>query len=243
MLFSTELFSTAQVVQLRDPGTGRFAHSHGYQNKRQRSLLITSPEPGEGKTTVASNLAIALAQLGRSVLLIDADLRRPSLHKVFHLANAVGLSNYLMEELEIRRVQSSDVPGLDVLVCGPIPPNPAELVSSKRMQALLQKAEANYDFVVLDAPPLLSVEDPRILAALVDGVIMVVKSGATPRELVRRAGVQACQANAKLIGIVLNQIDPLNSDYYYYKQYRSTYGKNAMTAEENREESSVRIWD
>jgi capsular exopolysaccharide synthesis family protein len=216
--------------QFRDPKTGRFVKQNGRGGGSLRSLLVTSSEPGEGKTTVASNLAIALTQLGRRVLLIDADMRRPSIHRAFTLADHYGLADCLAGSQDWQPgVQPTDVPGLDVLVCGTIPSNPAELISSRHMQDLLEEAVEGYDFVIVDSPPLLDVADSRILSTLVEGTLMVVKGGATPRELIRRAGAEARDAGGNVIGIVLNQVSPLNSDYYYYfRYYRNTYGKGAM---------------
>lgn len=222
--------ANATDAQFRDPKTGRFVKQNGQEEGALRSLLVTSSEPGEGKTTVASNLAIALTQLGRRVLLIDADLRRPSIHRAFTLADHYGLADCLAGNQDWRpSVQPTGVPGLDALVCGTIPPNPAELISSIHMRAVLKEAVEGYDFVILDSPPLLDVADSRILSTLVEGTLMVVKGGATPRELIRRAGAEARDAGGNVIGIVLNQLSPLNSDYYYYfRYYRNTYGKGAM---------------
>jgi len=237
-LRTSVLLTTAEVAEPRDPETGRFVRPSEGPLHPLRSLLITSSEPGEGKTTVASNLGIALTQLGRRVLLIDADMRRPSIHRAFDLADHFGLANCLAENQDWHPgVQPTGVPGLDALVCGTIPPNPAELISSDHMRTLLGEAVAGYDFVILDSPPLLDVADSRILAALVEGILMVVKGGATPRELVRRAGAEARDAGGNVIGIVLNQINPLASDYYYYmRHYRSTYYRSAVAPQQTREE-------
>jgi len=222
--------NAAEAPQFRDPESGRFVKGNGEEPGSLRSLLVTSSAPGEGKSTVASNLAIALTQLGRRVLLIDADLRRPSIHRVFALADHHGLADCLAGNQDWRpAVQPTGVSGLDALVCGTIPPNPAELISSSHMQTVLGEAVEGYDFVILDSPPLLDVADSRILATLVEGTLMVVKGGATPRELIRRAGAEAQDAGGNVIGIVLNQLSPLNSDYYYYfRYYRNAYGRSAM---------------
>jgi capsular exopolysaccharide synthesis family protein len=230
--------NATEAPQFRDPKTGRFVKRNGQGGDSLRSLLVTSSEPGEGKTTVASNLAIALTQLGRRVLLIDADMRRPSIHRAFTLADHYGLADCLAGSQDWRPgVQPTDVAGLDVLVCGTIPPNPAELISSRHMQDLLEEAVEGYDFVILDSPPLLDVADSRILSTLVEGTLMVVKGGATPRELIRRAGAEAQDAGGNVIGIVLNQLSPLSSDYYYYfRYYRNAYGKRAMAPRRTQEE-------
>ncbi|MCI0664477.1 MAG: polysaccharide biosynthesis tyrosine autokinase, partial [Acidobacteria bacterium] len=141
-------------------------------------ILFTSGQPGEGKTTTAINTAISLAQLGSSVLLIDADLRRPSVHRVFKINHTHGLSTYLSRQVEIDSlILKLWVPNLSVLPCGPIPPNPAELISSERMKEALRILSAKYDHILIDSPPLINVTDPVILSTMVDGVILVVHAG------------------------------------------------------------------
>ena len=155
-----------------------------------RTLLITSSRPSEGKTTISVNLAISLAQLNKRVLLIDGDLRRPSVRKALELENSLGLVSYLTGQQEWRAaVRATGIGNLDALVCGLLP-NPAELLSSERMRTLLDEAREEYQFVLVDSPPLLNVSDARILARLTEGMILVVKGGETPRELALRA--QGC---------------------------------------------------
>jgi succinoglycan biosynthesis transport protein ExoP len=179
------------------------------------TLLVTSAQQGEGKTTVAANLAASLAQLGDSVLLIDADLRRPSLQKFFQVSRSTGLVNYLTGDSDWRSLVWQAAPiGISVLFCGPVPPNPADLLSSEYMRSLIREASKEYKFVVLDSPPLLNLSDSRILATLVDGVILVVGGGTTPRELVQRAYLSAVDAGAHVIGATINFADVRN-DYYY----------------------------
>jgi polysaccharide biosynthesis transport protein len=185
-----------------------------------RSLLVSSAQPGEGKTTVSTNLAISLAQLGQRVLLIDGDLRRPSVHRAFRIRDSLGVVSYLTGQPDWRpAVVKTTLPGLEVLVAGPVPPNPAELLSSDRMRKLIQEALEEYKFVVVDSPPLLNVADSRILATLVEGVVLVVKGGETPRELVRRAQACASEVGARLIGAVLNNVDMHREEYSYYRSY------------------------
>jgi len=189
-----------------------------------RTLLVTSSQPSEGKTTISINLAISLSQLGQRVLLIDGDMRRPSVRKAFHLDNSLGLVSCLTGQQDWRAaVRPSGLANLDALVCGPVPPNPAELLSSERMRLLLSEARAEYQFVVIDSPPLLNVADSRILATLVEGVVLVVKGGATPRELAQRAGAYARDVGANLIGVVLNNLDVRSDDSYYYRYYHYDY--------------------
>jgi polysaccharide biosynthesis transport protein len=193
-----------------------------------RSLLITSAQPSEGKTTISTNLAISMAQLGQRVLLIDADLRRPSLHRILHLDNARGIVSYLAgQETWNKVIQPSGVGNLDALVCGPIPPNPAELLSSERMMVLLREASQEYSLVILDSPPLLNVADSRVLATRAEGVVLVVKGGVTPRELAQRAEAYVTNVGANIIGVVLNDIDVRRDEYSYYSYHYDGYGMEA----------------
>jgi capsular exopolysaccharide synthesis family protein len=186
------------------------------------TLLVTSAQQGEGKTTVAANLAASLAQLGDSVLLIDADLRRPSLQKFFQVSRSTGLVNYLTGDSDWRSLVWKAAPiGVSVLFCGPVPPNPADLLSSEYMRSLIREASKEYKFVVLDSPPLLNLSDSRILATLVDGVILVVGGGSTPRELVQRAYLSAVDAGSHVIGAMINFADVRN-DYYYSGYHQET---------------------
>lgn len=191
------------------------------------SLLITSTQPNEGKTTVATNLAISLAQLGQRVLLVDADLRFPSLQRLFCVRKSLGLVSHLTGQQDWRAaVCPSGSPGLDLLLCGPVPPNPAELLSSKSMGAFINAAKSEYGFVILDSSPLLTLADSRILAALVDGVLFVIKSGATPREQVIQAQSGIRSAGANLIGVVLNNVTLHTNGYYGLGIYGSNGNGN-----------------
>ena len=198
-----------------------------------RSLTFVSAEPGEGKTTVASNLAISLAQLGKRVLLIDGDMRRPCVHKLFNIeGHSEGLVTYLTGDEEWQQlVRPTGITNLDCLVCGPVPPNPSELLSSDRMQMLIGAAMADYQFVLIDAPPLLNVADGRILATMVEGAILVVKGGFTPRELAQQAQLHIHDVGAHLLGVVLNNVDVRHNGYHYgysqYGGYGETNGRDA----------------
>jgi polysaccharide biosynthesis transport protein len=192
-----------------------------------KTLLVTSAKGGEGKTTVAANLAVSLAQLGEKVLLIDADLRRPSLHNFFGIPNTCGLVNFLTGNPDWQSLLSHPAPiGLSVLPSGPVPPNPADLLSSEYMPGLIREATKEYKFVVLDSPPLLNLADSRILATLVDGVILVVGGGITPRDLVHRAYASAMDAGSHVLGVTINFADT-RSDYYSYGYHPESDGRKS----------------
>jgi succinoglycan biosynthesis transport protein ExoP len=191
-------------------------------------LLVTSGKPGEGKTTTAINTAISLSQLGNSVLILDCDLRKPSVHKVLGIEPACGLSTYLSRDAKLIDVmQKVPIPNLWVMPCGPIPPNPAEMISSFKMKKLLRTLGENFDYIIIDSPPLLKVTDPVILSTLVDGVILVVQSGKSTRDVLRRARQELSLAGAKIFGVVLNNVDTPQGDYYGYYGNYSDYEREA----------------
>jgi polysaccharide biosynthesis transport protein len=189
-----------------------------------KSLLITSSLPSEGKTTTATNTAISLAQTGAKVLIIDADMRRPRLHSVFNVENGDGLSTILssnMTEKEILKVIKTDEGSkLSLLTSGPIPPNPAELIGSEQMAGLMKLLQERFTHVVVDSPPITSFTDGVLVASMVDGVILVVHSGKSSRQVVRRARQLLQDVGARILGVVLNNVN-LNSqdNYYYYQSY------------------------
>ncbi|MGG0590889.1 CpsD/CapB family tyrosine-protein kinase [Priestia megaterium] len=183
-----------------------------------KSIILTSTGPGEGKSTTASNLATVYAQQGLRVLLIDADLRKPTAHYTFRLENHVGLTNVLTKQSTLgQAVQGTEVPELFLLTSGPIPPNPAELLASNNMTELLKEMKQEFDMIIFDTPPVLAVADAQILANQVDGSILVVSSGKTDKEAGIKAKELLLKANAKLLGAVLNNRKmEEGSDYYYY---------------------------
>jgi len=190
-----------------------------------KTILFTSGQPGEGKTTTAINTAISLSQLGASVLLVDADLRRPTVHRVFKMKETSGLSTFLSRQVEIDPlIHKLWVPNLSVLPCGAIPPNPAELISSERMRELLRELWVKYDHILIDSPPLINVTDPVILSTMVDGVILVVQAGRSTREVVRRARQELSSVGAKIFGVVLNNLDIKREGYDSYSATYGSYG-------------------
>src|SRR5665647_1222391 len=182
-----------------------------------RSILFTSTNPGDGKSTIASNLAVVMAQAGNRVVLVDADLRKPVLHQIFEVDNRQGLTNCLLKEVEVESVLHNGlVDNLYVMTSGPIPPNPAEILNSSRTGQVLKQLLDNYDYVFIDAPPVLAVTDASILSTLVDGVVLVINSATTRTDLAREATEQFKKANARVIGVVLNQVKMDSNDYKYY---------------------------
>ncbi len=219
--------------------------------ERAKALVITSGGPGDGKTTTATNLALAIAQSGKRVLLIDADLRRPMLHKVFSLDAHKGVSTVLVGEATLAecvqqaRYDGKAVQNLDILVAGPKPPNPSELLDSDGMRGLLEEARTAYDRVLVDTPPVLFVADASILGAICDGVILVVKSAKNTRSLAARAREQLRSVKARVLGGVLNEVHVSRlgsyySDYYYYgySRYYHDYYKSYYSGEPDAAEAT-----
>lgn len=191
-----------------------------------RVVLITSSIPSEGKTTVATNLAAALSQRDVKVLLIDADLRRPTVHHRFGLSAKAGLTTVLANttRLEDTLQTSPDLPNLDILASGPVPPFPTEMIASERMAQILEEAKGKYEHIVIDSPPILSVTDGVILARLCDAVALVMRHGGASKHIVRRSRDLLLRAGAPVTGIILNAVDLSSPDYYgYYGYYRYSY--------------------
>lgn len=189
-------------------------------------ILVTSALPQEGKTTTSINSAIVLAQKGGRVLLIDADLRRPSVHKALGLGPRTGLSNVLTGNacLQPTIIQSSLLPSLFILAAGTPPPNPAELLASVQMRDILTELRDQYDHIVIDTPPTLSVTDAVVMSPSADSVILVIRSGQTSKQALRRARDILTRVNARIAGVLLNAADLKSADYYYYYEYRGKYG-------------------
>ncbi|HZF40981.1 MAG TPA: polysaccharide biosynthesis tyrosine autokinase [Blastocatellia bacterium] len=179
-----------------------------------KTILVTSCESGDGKTTTAINLAYSLCELGSRVLVIDADLRRPTAHKLLGIGRHLGLSNYLTTNTDVGKlVQNSSKPGLSLLTSGPIPSNPATLISSPKMKQLLELLNNQYDHILIDSPPLGYVTDALILSTMVDGVVLVAHGSKSKREVVRRAKYDLLSVGARILGVVLNNVDPKHYGY------------------------------
>jgi exopolysaccharide transport family protein len=229
---------TSYPVELITHGHPKSMLSEAYRNirtsillsfseKPPKRILLTSPNPAEGKTTTVINIAIALAQTGARVVIVDTDLRKPRIHKVFDKENGVGLSNFLSGRAELESlVKGTEIPNLFYIPSGPIPPNPSELIGSNLFKSMMVSLEERFDHIVLDSPPVLGFADSIILSTFVDGIILVVSGGKTPRETLQRAKEVLQQVNAKILGVIINRVDIHRSDYgYYYYRYHSYYGK------------------
>lgn len=188
-------------------------------NHDVRIIAVTSASPSEGKSTTAANLSIVLAQQGNEVLLIDGDLRKPTCHSAFELENHKGLTNALLSMGDWKDfIHDSVLPGLSLITSGTIPPNPADLLGTKQMDSFLQEARKKYDYIIIDTPPLLTVVDAQIVSQKSDGVVLVVEGGGTEKAKLLKAKNQLMQANANILGVVLNgmknKINKRDRDYY-----------------------------
>ena len=185
-----------------------------------KTIMVTSTKQDEGKTTTICNLAMVMTELKKRILLIDLDLRKPSVHKMFKLSNKKGLTDILKNKDDYKTYLNNVYPGLDVLSSGMIPANPAEIINSKALKELLKEVSQVYDYIFLDTPPVIMISDPIAISMFSDAVILAVKHGDTERDLAKRAVESLKQVNANIIGAVLNDI-PVSkqSNYYYYASY------------------------
>lgn len=191
-----------------------------------RSMVVTSAEPGEGKTTTVCNLAFAFAQSEKKTIIIDCDLRKPSIHKAFRLSNLIGLSDVLVGNIELDEAVNNYSDNLRILTSGKIPPNPSEMLDSKAMELLLEIIKSKYNVIIIDSPPIQAVTDAQILATKVDGVILVVKAESTNRNSVLQAKDLLNKVRGNILGVILNKVENIKGKYYYY------YGED----EENKSE-------
>ncbi|WHX40393.1 CpsD/CapB family tyrosine-protein kinase [Mesobacillus sp. AQ2] len=182
-----------------------------------QAIMVTSAGPTEGKSTTAANLAVVFAQQEKQVLLVDADLRKPTVHYTFNLTNTFGMTSVLSKQMQlVEAVDESDIENLSILTSGPIPPNPAELLGSKAMDLFLREAREHFDIIIFDTPPVMAVTDAQVIANKCDGSILVVYSGKTDMEEAAKAKEMLRNAKSKLLGAVLNHKKLQKSDYYYY---------------------------
>jgi len=179
-----------------------------------RTIMIASAVSGEGKTTTIGNLAVAYAQEGKKVLLMDTDLRKPAIHRMFNVPNHIGLTSVLSSQYKVTEVlRETGVEGLHVLTSGPVPPNPSEMIGSRKMHALLEDLKEEYDVILFDTPPVLAVSDALIISSLADGVILVVSAGKVKKDLVKKAKAHLEHVNARILGAALNNVQLSKGQY------------------------------
>jgi capsular exopolysaccharide synthesis family protein len=194
--------------------------------KEIQHIVVTSPGPQDGKTTVAISLAITMAQAGGRVLIVDTDMRKPRIHRSFGIKADQGISTAIMGNAMLKDViVHSEIPNLDILPCGPNPPNPAELLHTDRFREILAQIRQNYDKVILDAPPTGPVTDPAIIGSITDGVVLVLRAGHTTREAAAYARRHLADGGARILGLVINQTDRRSGRYGYGYSYYAPYGR------------------
>lgn len=185
-------------------------------DKEIKTMVVTSSEPGEGKSTTAGNMALSFSQSEKSVILIDCDLRKPSLHRKFKISNLVGLSDVLIGKEKMNDAVNEYSENLHILTSGKLPPNPSEMLGSKSMGRLLEELKSKYDIIILDSAPLQAVTDAQILSTKVDGTILVVRAEKTKRDSVQQAKALLDKVGANILGTVLNGVENTRKKYYYY---------------------------
>lgn len=192
-----------------------------------KTVAVTSALPGEGKTVTASNLAVTLAQSGKTVVIVDADLRRPRQHRIFRVKNTFGLTTYLTDSVAIKDViKSTEIPNLFLVNAGPIPPNPAELLGSEKMTRFIRMMAEECDFLLFDLPPMLEISDALVLGAKVDGMVLVVQGDKTSREALKKAREKLDLLKVRTLGVVINNVNMPHHGYSYYKEYYGGYHKS-----------------
>ncbi|OPA80646.1 capsular biosynthesis protein [Paenibacillus selenitireducens] len=182
-----------------------------------RVIMVTSSGPEEGKSTTLANLAVSYAQSDKKVVVIDGDMRRPTCHHTFNLSNQSGLSSIVTGQIEMQQaIKATEVDNLFVITSGPLPPNPSELLGSKRMNELLEQLKMNFDIIIIDTPPVLAVTDAQIISSKCDGVVLVIHSGKVKRDMAIKAKASLDHVRARILGVVLNNVKHKKEDMYYY---------------------------
>lgn len=181
-----------------------------------RVIVITSSVPGEGKSTTAGNLALSLAQSGNRVLLVDCDMRKPSIHKKFKISNIAGTAELLLRKKGFMEVAQEHNENLTIITAGKIPPNPSEMLASRAMAAFIEEMKEDFKYIILDTPPLQAVTDAQVLSTKADGVLLVVRAGKTKKETVLNSVDLIKKVQGKVIGTVLNGVENSKNNYYYY---------------------------
>jgi capsular exopolysaccharide synthesis family protein len=200
-------------------------------DKELKAIVVTSSVPREGKSEVSANLATAMVQVGRRVLLVDADMRHPSQHHIWELTNSVGLSNILVGEAELNAALREVMPGLDVLTAGVIPPNPVALLDSKRMASLIETFSKNYDFVIVDTPPLAGIADAPILGKMADGILLVVRPRVVDSANAKAAKEFLARSGQNVLGLVANGVIIKNEPDSYFYYTNEEYSKQASLSQ------------
>jgi succinoglycan biosynthesis transport protein ExoP len=197
-------------------------------DKPLKTILVSSPSPAEGKSVTIANLAVVMAQAGARVVIVDSDLRRPVMHRIFNLTNKEGLTNVLLQDRPLvdGYLQSTEVENLQVLTTGPLPPNPSELLGSQKMTDLIENLKEGADVVLLDSPPALPVTDAAVLSSKSDGVLIITDAGNTRRDTARRAKEDLMRVGANVLGVVLNKLSMRGGSYYYYYYYYYYYSRD-----------------
>jgi capsular exopolysaccharide synthesis family protein len=230
----SESTALAMIDDVRSPIAESYRHLRtslllSSAGQPPKTILVTSSQPSEGKTTTAINTAFMLAQTGAEVLIIDCDLRRPRLHAQFEVSNSRGLTTWLSGEKDLNNILQvcAKTPNLKILTSGPVPPNPAELLGSEEMRRLLGQLSERFAHIIIDSPPAISFTDASILSTMVDGVMLVVHGGRSSRAVVRRAKQQLLDVGAHIFGVVLNNVRMETQDYYYSSYYSNYYSTDA----------------
>ena len=181
-----------------------------------RAIVVTSSVPGEGKSTTSGNLALSLAQSGNKVLLVDCDMRKPSIHKKFKISNMSGTAELLLRKESFEDVANCYNENLTIITAGKIPPNPSEMLSSRAMTAFIKEMKKEFKYIILDTPPLQAVTDAQVLSTKADGVLLIVRAGSTKRDAVLNSVDLIKKVQGKVIGTVLNGVENKKNSYYYY---------------------------
>ncbi len=199
-------------------------------DKEIKVITVTSSKQSEGKSTVISNLAASFANLEKKILILDGDLRNPSIHRMFGISNIHGLTDLILDNKTfLDCVHCTDTKNLHVLTCGKIPPNPSEMLSSKRMKNIIEELKDHYDYIFIDAPPIGIVTDAGIISTYTDGTVFVVGSNETDAEMIKISKEKLENVGANILGVILNKFEPKGSESYYYNYYYQETEKKGRT--------------
>jgi capsular exopolysaccharide synthesis family protein len=197
-----------------------------YADNPPKTIVFSSALPKEGKTVTAANMAVAFAQLKERVMLVDADMRKPRLHRIFNVKNVGGLSGYLTSKVPFdKAVQQTSIENIWLVPSGPVPPNPAELLNSKKMQVMMDELKKGFDVILIDTPPLQAVIDPVIAASMADATVMIVKAGETPEKPFLQSVEDLQRGQSRIMGVVFNELKLERGGYYSYAGYKYKYGR------------------